>query len=530
MTDTSSALATESLDQRIRRRMPDRAEAILAVLRENSITMLEIQHGITASDLMNELELSEDEANAVVLEEASWKQKTEAKDITWLDSVVDSLPSHFDEGMKQKVRFAISNAGIRNVEELRGMTPEDLARAKVPLAARGWLSDHYNRRVAVPTASAASDPPAEVRVMPTAGGVNPKLVLNSRTGRVPAVPPPNPASNPPPPDALRSSQMSLTPSCSRRWSVWVSRSRTPRTPSSAPTTAACRCTPVSLPSATSARRLLTPAPSRGRLPSTISSPDPPPPRPPPQPPPPLPWQQLLPPGSPRLRCLPWGRAAGSPCRLHLLPFLLPFPPSIPPLSVGASLPVCIPAPALPAPPPSLPSSLPLALGRCPSPSASFRLHLRLPASKLLAAAAALSLRPGSRPGRLPPRLTVPVAANRCSTARAHPVPLLPPRAQQRAAPAPARTGAPQAQDDCARERLRGRAGRAGACGRGREEGRIKSSFDIAAREDHARRELVRPRPAPCACAFPTNLLPSAAFAWWCASVYGYVHVPVSVSA
>jgi hypothetical protein len=179
----SSALATESLDQRIRRRMPSRAEEILATLRENSITMLEIQHGITPSDLMNELGLSEDEAHAVVLEEASWKQKTDAPDLSWLDSVVESLPSHFDDGMKQKVRFAISNAGIRNVDELRGMTPEDLARAKVPLAARGWLSDHYNRRVAAPAASAAPDPPSEFRVLPTAGGMNPKLVLNSRTGK-----------------------------------------------------------------------------------------------------------------------------------------------------------------------------------------------------------------------------------------------------------------------------------------------------------------------------------------------------------
>jgi hypothetical protein len=186
MTD-ASVLATESLDQRIRRRMPSRAEEILATLRENSITMLEIQHGITASDLMNELGLSEDDANAVVLEEASWKQKTDAPDLTWLDSVVDQLPSHFDDGMKQKVRFAISNAGIRNVDELRGMTTEDLARAKVPLAARGWLSDHYNRRVAAPTASAAPEPPSEFLVLPTAGGVNPKLVLNSCTGK--ALPP-----------------------------------------------------------------------------------------------------------------------------------------------------------------------------------------------------------------------------------------------------------------------------------------------------------------------------------------------------
>jgi hypothetical protein len=209
---TDASVATESLDQRIRRRMPGRAEEILATLSENSITMLEIQHGITPSDLMNELGLSEDEANAVVLEEASWKQKTDAPDLSWLDSIVDSLPSHFDEGMKQKVRSAISNAGIRNVDELRGMNPEDLARAKVPLAARGWLSDHYNRRVA----AAAPDPPSEFRVLPTAGGVNPKLVLNSRTGKaVPHVFLCRPSS-PPFPPFIRG-QESPTPLCSRRW-------------------------------------------------------------------------------------------------------------------------------------------------------------------------------------------------------------------------------------------------------------------------------------------------------------------------
>ena len=231
----ASALAIESLDQRVRRRMPSRAEEILATLRENSITMLEIQHGITPSDLMNELGLSEDEANAVVLEEASWKQKTDTPDHSWLDSVLDSLPGHFDEGMKQKVRFAISNAGVRNVDELRGMTPEDLAKAKVPLAARGWLSAHYNRRVAAPSASAAPDPPSEFRVLPTTGGMNPKLVLNTRTGK--------PMSRVRLPSLLTSVyavQASPTPLCLSRWWGWVSRIQMRRRPSSAPTTVRCR--------------------------------------------------------------------------------------------------------------------------------------------------------------------------------------------------------------------------------------------------------------------------------------------------
>jgi hypothetical protein len=173
----------ENLEQRVRRRIPDKADDVLAKLRENSITMVEIQHGITPADLIHEISLSEEEANAVALGERSWKEKISAQDQSWIDSVVCKLPSHFDEAMRQKVKSAILSAGIQSVDQLRGMNPEDLARAKVPLAARGWLSDNYNKRGGATNASEHQAPPNilnENPVLPASGDSNPKLVLNAR--------------------------------------------------------------------------------------------------------------------------------------------------------------------------------------------------------------------------------------------------------------------------------------------------------------------------------------------------------------
>lgn len=175
--------STEDLEQRVRRRIPGKAESVLMKLRDNSITMIEIQHGITTADLMSEISLTEEEANAVVLEECSWKEKVAALDESWIDTVVSELPNHFDDAMRQKVKSAILNAGVRNVDLLRGMSPDDLARAKVPLAARGWLSDNYNKRVGSLSTSEPQAPtsiPNEVHVLPTSGVSNPKLVLNPR--------------------------------------------------------------------------------------------------------------------------------------------------------------------------------------------------------------------------------------------------------------------------------------------------------------------------------------------------------------
>lgn len=164
------------LELRVRGRLPNKADELLAILREHSITILEIRHGITCQDLIEETGICEREAQAIILDDSSWNSLSYEAADSWLDTILEKLPPHFDENIKAKVKSAILTAGIKSDEELRNMTPEDLAKAKVPLAARGWISDYGKR-----STTAA---PVEVRVQQhteniTTSTTN-KLVLNTR--------------------------------------------------------------------------------------------------------------------------------------------------------------------------------------------------------------------------------------------------------------------------------------------------------------------------------------------------------------
>ena len=177
----------ESLERRVRRRLGSEKHpeqlilALLERLKMNSITILEVQNGIQAHELVEELGLSEVEANAVCLEESLWaRQYANEKESRWLDAVLATLPSHFDEGMKERVRAAILGAGILSEEQLRNMSAGDLAAAKVPLAARGWLSEKYK--------SPQASPPPGAFAGTTVASVNPVLVLSSPSQGKPVLP------------------------------------------------------------------------------------------------------------------------------------------------------------------------------------------------------------------------------------------------------------------------------------------------------------------------------------------------------
>ena len=104
---------------------------------------------------MEELGLSEVETNTVCMEESLWeRQHANEKDSSWLDAVLATLPDHFNEGIKERVRASILSAGVLSEEQLRNMSAADVAASRVPLAARRWLSDQkYKNLQALPPAA-----------------------------------------------------------------------------------------------------------------------------------------------------------------------------------------------------------------------------------------------------------------------------------------------------------------------------------------------------------------------------------------
>ena len=134
----------EFLQARVASRLPKgQAEHVFRLLAKNYISFEEIERGLTKKELIFEVNLSEEEADALLLNDTDWPRRN----VNWIEKVVSNLPSKFCNEMKEKVRFALcealQNGSILNEEQLKNMGAEDLSKAKIPVAARVWLSEAY---------------------------------------------------------------------------------------------------------------------------------------------------------------------------------------------------------------------------------------------------------------------------------------------------------------------------------------------------------------------------------------------------
>ena len=132
------------LESRVLQRLPKpQAEHVFRVLAKNYISFEEIERGLTRQELVCEVNLLEEEADALLLSDFDWPRRN----LCWIDKAISNLPPRFDASLKLMVRSALTEAFdiglIRNEEHLKNMGAEELSKAKIPVAARVWLSEAY---------------------------------------------------------------------------------------------------------------------------------------------------------------------------------------------------------------------------------------------------------------------------------------------------------------------------------------------------------------------------------------------------